>query len=63
MSFSFWLLAVRSRDLSQFEKDITACRAEQIHKMTPIFTQNDSLGPAWGKSRNPTANSQKLEDM
>ena len=40
MSSSFWLLAVRSRDLSQPEKEITACKAEQIHKMTTIFTQN-----------------------
>ena len=42
---SFWLLAVELRDLSQAEKEITACKAEQIHKMTPIFTQNDSIGP------------------
>ena len=33
-----YLLAVGSRDLSQAEKEITACKAEQIYKMTPIFT-------------------------
>ena len=41
MSSSFWLLAVGSNDLSQAEKEITACKAEQINKMTTIF----SLGP------------------
>ena len=40
MSSSFWLLAVESCDLPQTKKDITASKAEQIHKMTPIFTQN-----------------------
>ena len=45
MSSSFWLLSVGSRDLSQAEKEITACKDEQIHKMTTIFTQNDNLGP------------------
>jgi hypothetical protein len=39
------ILAVESRDISQAEKEITACKAEQIHKMTPIFTQNDNQGP------------------
>ena len=34
------ILALESRDLSQAEKEITACKAEQIHKMTAIFTQN-----------------------
>ena len=34
MSPSFWLLRVESR-----EKERTACKAEQIHKMTTIFTQ------------------------
>ena len=38
--FSFLQLAVGSRDLSQAEKEITLCKAEQIHKMTTIFTQN-----------------------
>ena len=40
MSFSFWLLGVESRDFSQAEKATTACKAEQIHKMMTIFTQN-----------------------
>ena len=44
MSSSLWMLAVGSRDLSQVEKEITACIAEQIHNMTNIFTQNDNLG-------------------
>ena len=44
MSSSFWLLAVGSRDLSQADKETTACTAEQIHNMTNIFTQNDNLG-------------------
>ena len=38
------LLGDESRDFSQAEKEIT-CKAEQIHKMTPIFTQNDNQGP------------------
>jgi hypothetical protein len=33
-------LAVGSKDLSQAEKEIIVCQAEQIHKMTIIFTQN-----------------------
>ena len=37
------ILWVESCDFSQAEKYITACKAEQIHKMTPIFTQNNSL--------------------
>ena len=48
MSSSCWLLALESRDLSQAEKERTACKAEQIHKE---------------KSRESTPNSQKLEDM
>ena len=40
MSSSFWLLRVESRDFSQAEKERTACKAEQIHKMTTVFTQN-----------------------
>ena len=32
MSSSFWLLAVGSLDLSQAEKEITACKAKQIKK-------------------------------
>ena len=44
MSSGFWLLRVESRDFSQAEKERTACKAEQIHKMTIIFTQKDNLG-------------------
>ena len=40
MSFSFWLLGVESRDFSHDEEERTACQDEQIHKMTPVFTQN-----------------------
>ena len=45
MSSSFWLLQVKSRDFFQAEKERTACKAEQIHKMTTIFTQKDNVGP------------------
>ena len=45
MCSSFWLLGVESRDFFQAEKERTACKAGQIHKMTTIFTQNDNLGP------------------
>ena len=45
MSSNFWLLGVESRDFSQAEKERTACKAGQIHKMTTFFTQNDNLGP------------------
>ena len=34
------ILGVESRDFSQAEKEITACKAEQIHKMTTIITKN-----------------------
>ena len=44
MSTSFWLFRVESHDFSQAEKERTACKYEQIHKMTTIFTQNDNLG-------------------
>ena len=40
MSSSFWLLRVESRDFSNAEKERTVCKAEQIHKMTTILTQN-----------------------
>ena len=40
MCSSFWLLRVESGDFSQAEKERTACKAEQIHKMTTIFTIN-----------------------
>ena len=43
MSSSFLLLGVESSDFSQAEKERTACKAGQIHKMTIIFTQNDNL--------------------
>ena len=39
MSSSFWLLGVESRDFSHAKKERTSCKAEQIHKMTIIFTQ------------------------
>ena len=39
------ILTLESHDLSQAEKEITACKAEQIHKMTTIFTQKNNLGP------------------
>ena len=45
MSSSFWLLEVESRVFSSAEKEKTACKAEQINKMTTIFIQNDNLGP------------------
>ena len=47
MSSSFWLLQVESHDFSQAEKERTACKAEQIHKMTTFFTQKDNLGSFW----------------
>ena len=40
MSSNFWLLGVVSRDFSHAEKEGTACKPEQIHKMTTIFSQN-----------------------
>jgi hypothetical protein len=40
MSFSFWLLEVEPRDSSHAKKERNAYKAEQIHKMTTIFTQN-----------------------
>ena len=45
ISSSFGLLGVESRDFSQAEKERTACKAQQIHKMTTIFNQNDNQGP------------------
>ena len=44
---SFWLLAVKSRDLSQDEKKTTVAKAEQVQKMTITFTQNDKFWPFW----------------
>ena len=52
MSSSFWLLGVELHSFSQAEKERTASKDEQIHKMITIFTQNDNL-----------PNYQKLEDM
>jgi hypothetical protein len=43
MFFSFLQLAIRSRDLSQAEKEKSIGKAEQIHKVTYIFTQNDNF--------------------
>ena len=68
MTSSFWLLGVESRDFSQAERERTACKAEQIHKITPIFSQNNNLALKGvlsfsEKSRNSTPNSQKLEAM
>ena len=40
MFYSFWLLRVESCDFSQDEEERTAGKAEQIHKMATIFTQN-----------------------
>ena len=40
MSSSFWLLGVESCDFSHAEKERTAYKAEKIHKITTIFTQN-----------------------
>ena len=40
MFSSFRLLGVESRDFSHAERGKNACKAEQIHKMTTIFTQN-----------------------
>ena len=45
MSSSFWPLRVESGDFSQAERETTAGKAEQIHKMTTIFIQNDNLRP------------------
>ena len=44
MSSNFGLLALESRDLSQAEKEKTACKPKQIQKMSTIFTQNGPIG-------------------
>ena len=44
MSSSCWLLRDESRDFSHAEKKSTACKAEQIHKMTSIFPQKHTKG-------------------
>ena len=76
MFSSFLQLAVGSHDLSQAEKEISLFKAEQIQKMSTIFSQNDSiLHPrpfwvvilwicsAWYQSRDPGANWNKVENM
>ena len=50
MCSSFWLLGVESHDFFQAEKERTACKAKQIHKMTIICSQNDNLGLFWVKT-------------
>ena len=45
----FKLWAVSSHDLSQTEKKTTIVKAEQIHKMTTNFTQNENVWPFWVK--------------
>ena len=40
---SLCLLADESRDLSQAEKEITAVKIEQIHKMTTMFTRYEDF--------------------
>ena len=49
MSSSFWPLWGDSRGFSQGKKKY-ASKAEQIHKMTTIFTPKDNLGPFWLKT-------------
>ena len=49
MSSSFWLLRVESRDFSQAEKDSTANKDEQTHKMTTIFNQSGPRLSFWVK--------------
>ena len=41
----FWLLTVGSHDLSQSEKERTACKANKIHNIKTSFTQNENPGP------------------
>jgi hypothetical protein len=43
------MFQAESCDFSQSEKERTACKAEQIHKMTTIFNQKVSLEPFWVK--------------
>ena len=49
MSSCFGLLEVESRDFSQAEKEITACKGEQIHNITTIFAQNGPRLSFWMK--------------
>ena len=55
MSSSFGLLQVESREFSQLEKERTACKAEQIHKMT--------LKMVLGCLMNQLTTAKKLEDV
>ena len=43
------MLRVESHDISQAENERTACKPEQIHKMTIIFTQNGPRLSFWVK--------------
>ena len=43
MSSSFWLLGVESSDFSHADKERTAYKAEQIHKIKHIFTRHNNL--------------------
>ena len=45
MCSSFLQFTVESRDFFKAEKRVTIalCKAEQIHKVTTIFTQNDNF--------------------
>ena len=43
MFSSFGLLQVESRDFFKAEKERNACKAERIHKMTFILTQNGPM--------------------
>ena len=40
ISSSCWLLGVESHDFSHAKEERTACKADQIHTMKTIFTQN-----------------------
>ena len=40
---------LESRDFSQTEKERTACKAEQSHKMTNVFTHNGPTLSSWVK--------------
>ena len=49
MSSNFWLLGVESHDFSHAEKERTACKDKEIHKMRIIFTQNGPSLCLWVK--------------
>ena len=42
-------MAVESSDFSEAEKERTACKAEQVHKMITDFTQNGPRLSFWVK--------------